>query len=205
MQEMTINIIENYGYIGILSLLCIENLFPPIPSEVILTFGGFMTNYTSLSILEMIIMSTLGVMIGAVILYFIGYLLNKDNIIKFTKSKLGKILRIKEENIIKSNNWFVKKGFKAVFFCRFIPIVRSLISIPAGMCKMNFLKFILYTFFGTIIWNSVLIILGSILGSSWGKAIKVLNKYSKITWIILLIIFTILTIKLFRKKVNRCN
>ena len=200
MQEIILIIIENYGYIGIFSLLCIENLFPPIPSEVILTFGGFMTNYTSLTILEMIVISTLGVIFGAIILYYLGYVLNKDRIIKFSKSRVGKILRIKEENILKSNDWFLNKGYKAVFYCRFIPIVRSLISIPAGMCKMNFLRFIIYTFFGTIIWNSVLIVLGSILGSSWGKIIVVLNKYSKITWIVLIVIFIFLTIKIFIRK-----
>lgn len=200
MQEIILMIIENYGYIGIFSLLCIENLFPPIPSEVILTFGGFMTNYTSLTILEMIVISTLGVIFGAIILYYLGYVLNKNRIIKFSKSRVGKILRIKEENILKSNDWFLNKGYKAVFYCRFIPIVRSLISIPAGMCKMNFFRFIIYTFFGTIIWNSVLIVLGSILGSSWGKIIVVLNKYSKITWIVLIVIFIFLTIKIFIRK-----
>ena len=100
MQQTILNIIENWGYLGVFFLLCIENLFPPIPSEVILTFGGFLCNYTSLNVVMMIIVSTLGVMFGAIILYLLGFVLNKDRILKLTKSKIGKILRLKEENII---------------------------------------------------------------------------------------------------------
>lgn len=205
MQQTILNIIENWGYLGVFFLLCIENLFPPIPSEVILTFGGFLCNYTSLNVVMMIIVSTLGVMFGAIILYLLGFVLNKDRILKLTKSKIGKILRLKEENIIKANVSFLEKGNKAVFFCRFIPIVRSLISIPAGMCKMNFYKFIIYTFFGTIIWNSVLIILGSILGSSWNKINVVLHKYSKVVTIILLIIILLLILNKIIRRIKNGN
>ena len=185
MQEIIITLINNYGYFGILFLVALENIFPPIPSEVILTFGGFSTTITNLNVLGVIFFSTLGSIIGALSLYYIGKLLNKDRLIKIVSGKLGKILRLKKEHIEKADYWFDNKGQKTVFFCRFVPIVRSLISIPAGMSGMKLSKFLLYSFLGTIIWNSVLVILGSIVGEKWESIVSVMDTYSSIVVIII--------------------
>ena len=147
MEEMILSIMNQFGYIGVLLLIAIENVFPPIPSEVILLFGGFMTTYTELNVIGMIIFSTLGSLIGAIVLYYIGKILNKERLKKIVSGKVGKILRLKNEDIEKADHWFDTKGNKTVFFCRFIPIVRSLISIPAGMSEMPMLKFLIYTTF----------------------------------------------------------
>ena len=142
MQEIVLNIIGQFGYVGVFLLIAIENIFPPIPSEVILLFGGFMTTYTKLNILGMVIASTLGSVLGAIILYYIGKIFNKDRLKKIISGKLGKILRLKNNDIDKADTWFDTKGQKTVFFCRFIPLIRSLISIPAGMSEMPLLKFL---------------------------------------------------------------
>ncbi len=191
MQEVIISIMNQFGYLGILLLIMIENVFPPIPSEIILCFGGFMTTSTKLTIVGVIISATIGSVLGAIILYFIGKILNKERLIKIVSGKVGKILRLKEKDIEMADKWFDTKGAKTVFICRFIPIVRSLISIPAGMSEMPFPKFLILTTLGTVIWNTVLTILGSIMGENWSKIVEIIDKYANITLIILIIVFVI--------------
>lgn len=151
MENLVIEIMNNFGYLGIGLLILIENLFPPLPSELILTFGGFMTIDTSMTVIGVILFSTVGSLLGAIVLYYIGKILNKERLIKIVKSKYGKLLKIKPKDIESADKWFDTKGNKTVFFCRFVPVVRSLISIPAGMSEMPMLKFIIYTTFGSLI------------------------------------------------------
>ena len=191
MQEVIISIMNQFGYLGILLLIMIENVFPPIPSEIILCFGGFMTTSTKLTIVGVIISATIGSVLGSIILYFIGKILNKERLIKIVSGKVGKILRLKEKDIEMADKWFDTKGAKTVLICRFIPIVRSLISIPAGMSEMPFPKFLVLTTLGTAIWNTVLTILGSIMGENWSKIVEIIDKYANITLIILIIVFVI--------------
>ena len=204
MEEMILSIMNQFGYIGVLLLIAIENVFPPIPSEVILLFGGFMTTYTELNVIGMIIFSTLGSLIGAIVLYYIGKILNKERLKKIVSGKVGKILRLKNEDIEKADNWFDTKGNKTVFFCRFIPIVRSLISIPAGMSEMPMLKFLIYTTLGSLIWNTVLVVIGNRVGENWTSILDILDKYSHIV-LVLLIIIAIVCIYLFYSKKLKKN
>ncbi len=192
-----------YCYIGVFLLIMIENVFPPIPSEVILLFGGFMTTYTKLNIVGMVVASTLGSIFGAIILYYIGKIFNKDRLKKLISGKLGKILRLKVSDIDNADSWFDNKGNKTVFFCRFIPLIRSLISIPAGMSEMSMVKFLLYTLFGSLIWNTVLIIVGSVVGENWTKIVGILDTYSHIVVIILFIIVVIGIYFFYRKRSNK--
>lgn len=199
MQHFIIEFMNSFGYFGVFLLIAIENIFPPIPSEVILLFGGFMTTYTKLNIIFMIISSTLGSLIGAIVLYYIGKIFNKERLKKIISGKIGKILRLKNSDIDKADKWFDTKGNKTVFFCRFIPIVRSLISIPAGMSEMPIIKFLTYTIFGSLIWNTVIIITGKMVGNNWTKILTIFDTYSHIVLIIFIIIFIIL-ITIFYKK-----
>ena len=189
MQEFVLTVMENYGYFGVCFLIAIENIFPPIPSEVILLFGGFMTTKTSLNIVLMVLFATLGSLIGAIVLYYIGKILNKDRLKKMVSGKVGKILRVKTSDIDMADAWFDNKGNITVFFCRFIPIVRSLISIPAGMSEMPMLKFLIYTIVGSAIWNTVLIIIGNRVGENWETILKIFDRYSLVVVILLIIIF----------------
>ena len=200
MEEIIISFMNQFGYVGVSLLIALENIFPPIPSEVILTFGGFMTTYTDMNIIGVIIASTIGSVFGALVLYGIGRLLNKERLEKMIDSKLGKVLRLKKKDIEQADHWFDTKGSYTVFFCRFVPIVRSLISIPAGMSEMPVIKFLVLTTFGTVIWNTVLVVLGSIMGSNWHKIVDIMNNYSKIGLIALIIIVIIVTFLFYKKR-----
>ena len=201
MNNFIINIMNKYGYIGILFLITIENIFPPIPSEVILTLGGFMTSKdgVNMSLFGVIMYSTFGSMIGAIILYYVGYIFNKDRLLKIVRSKVGKILCLKESDIVKSDSSFNKNGDLTVLYCRFIPIVRSLISIPAGVNKMKFSIFLLYTFVGSLIWNTVLVSLGKLVGENYMVVAEVFSKYSKVILILLICLIVYKIIKKIKK------
>ena len=191
MQEFIISLMGQFGYFGVFFLIALENVFPPIPSEVILLFGGFMTTYTSLNIALMVVAATLGSLLGAIVLYYIGKILNKERLKKIVSGKVGKVLRLKEKDIDMADQWFDTKGNKTVFFCRFIPIVRSLISIPAGMSEMPMAKFLLYTTVGSAIWNTVLIVIGNRVGENWESILGVFDQYSHIVLILLILIFVL--------------
>ena len=189
MQDFIISIMNQFGYFGIFFLIFFENVFPPIPSEVVLLFGGFMTTYTKLNIFLMIVFSTLGSVAGAIVLYYVGKILNKERLKKIVSGKIGKVLRLKASDIEKADHWFDTKGNKTVFFCRFIPVVRSLISIPAGMSEMAMGKFLLYTTVGSAIWNSVLLIVGNKVGENWESILGIMDQYSHIVLILLIVLF----------------
>ena len=191
MENIIVEIMNGYGYLGICLLILIENLFPPIPSEIILTFGGFMTINSNITIVGVIIAATIGSVLGAIALYYIGKILNKDRLIKIVTSKYGKLLRIKPKDIESADKWFDTKGNKTVFFCRFIPVVRSLISIPAGMSEMPLLKFILYTTVGSAIWNTALVCVGAFAGDKKDAILDIIDKASHIILILIIIIFIV--------------
>ena len=205
MEDLIIEIMNNYGYLGICLLILIENIFPPIPSELILTFGGFMTTNSNITVIGVIIAATIGSLLGAIILYYIGKILNKERLIKIVTSKYGKCLRIKPKDIEAADKWFDEKGNKTVFFCRFIPVVRSLISIPAGMSEMPMLKFILYTFLGSTIWNTALVCVGAFAGDKKDYILNILNNASHVILILLVIIFIAVVFWYYKFRVNKKN
>lgn len=203
MEGIVIQILNRFGYLGIVLLIAVENIFPPIPSEVILTFGGFATTISNLTVCGTIIFATVGSVVGAIILYWLGSVLNEQRINKITKSKLGKILGLKKEDIGKAYDWFNTRGKYAVFFGRFIPIVRSLVSIPAGMAKMPLLPFLILTTIGSLIWNTVLILLGRLAGASWGKVVGYVGNYSDIVIEIFFVVFILCIVSSYVKKRKR--
>jgi len=197
MEEFVISIMNQYGYFGIFFLIFIENIFPPIPSEVVLLFGGFMTTYSKLGVPLMMLFSTLGSVVGAIVLYYVGKILNKERLKKIVSGKVGKMLRLKASDIEKADRWFDTKGNKTVFFCRFIPVVRSLISIPAGMSEMAMTKFLLYTTVGSAIWNTVLLVIGNRVGKNWKDILGIMDQYSHVVLILLIILFVAFLVYFF--------
>lgn len=181
MQQFVIEVMGAYGYVGIFLLILVENLFPPIPSEVILTFGGFMTTYTAMNTAGVILASTLGSVLGAVILYYAGRLIPRKRLEDLLDGVVGKRLHFEKDDIEDAMQWFDSKGKSTVFLCRCVPIVRSLISIPAGMAGMKMVPFLLLTTAGSLVWNTVLVSAGSVAGSSWGKILEVMHTYSNAT------------------------
>ena len=189
MGTFVLSVMESWGYIGICFLIAIENIFPPIPSEVILTFGGFLTTYTKLGPVGVIICATIGSLIGAIVLYYLGY---------FFSDRLDKLF--KSDDIAKANYWFKNKGCKAVLYCRFVPIVRSLVSIPAGINKMNKPLFLLYTSIGTVIWNAILVYAGVIFGDNWSYFADIISRYSKV---VLVTIILVILVRIWIKKLKK--
>ncbi|SHH74946.1 membrane protein DedA, SNARE-associated domain [Sporobacter termitidis DSM 10068] len=177
MQDWIIDIMNQFGYLGIALLIAIENIFPPIPSELILTFGGFMTTYTNMNIWIVALSATIGSVAGAIILYGVGRLLTVERL-EWIIGKWGHVLRLKKEDVKRAEDWFIRRGTSSIFFCRFIPIVRSLISIPAGMARLRGGKFLLFTTLGTAIWNVVLVCLGAFAGAGWERINKYMDVYS---------------------------
>ncbi|PYI55748.1 DedA family protein [Paenibacillus flagellatus] len=204
MQNWITDFMEQYGYIGIFLMIALENLFPPIPSEVILTFGGFMTTYSGMTVPGVIAAATAGSVVGAVILYGIGRLLDVSRLEKIV-DRWGRLLRVKRDDIRKADAWFDKYGYWTVFFCRMVPLIRSLISIPAGMSNMRFSLFLLFTTLGTLIWNVVLVMVGAAVGQSWEDIVGFMDVYSNIAYAIiglgLLAVLFAWTRRLRRKKV----
>jgi len=196
MQE----IITEWGYIGIFLLILAENIFPPIPSEIILSLGGFMTTQSNMTVPLVILFATLGAVIGAFILYGIGRIVNKDVIKGWLDGKVGKLLGFKPQDVEKANAWFERKGNITVLFCRCIPIVRSLISIPAGMSKMKMLPFVIYTVVGTTVWNTILVVAGHFLGASWEKVAHIVDKFSNVVLILLIVAVISFLVWHFTKK-----
>lgn len=202
MESWITNIMEDFGYIGVFLLIMLENIFPPIPSEVILTFGGYMTTQSDLTIVGVVIASTLGSVAGAIALYDIGRIVGIKRIGRFV-DKWGRFLRLTNKDIYKANDWFKKYGVWTVFFCRFVPLIRSLISLPAGMSKMNFWLFLVLTTVGTFIWNIVLISLGAQVGDNWDAIVAYMDTYSNIAYALIALIAIVFFIWLFRRKAKR--
>ncbi|HEY8394218.1 MAG TPA: DedA family protein [Thermaerobacter sp.] len=159
-------IVEQWGYVGLVALVALENLFPPIPSEVVLPFAGFMTTYGPLSLPGVVAAATAGSVLGALILYGVGRALGRERVYGFVR-RYGRYLSVSEEQVRQAEEWFARYGSWTVFFGRMVPIIRSLISIPAGLTAMEPVVFVTYTVLGTTLWNIALVGAGAALGAAW--------------------------------------
>ena len=167
MQEAFIGFINQFGYFAVAALILLENVFPPIPSELILPASGFLATQTSLKLPLVIVAATAGSVIGAYILYGVGRLLSQERLETFFDTKPMRVLGFHADDVAKAIGWFERRGQATVLICRCIPVVRSLISIPAGTAKMNMVRFALYTLVGSLVWNAVLCTLGFWAGDAW--------------------------------------
>ena len=199
MENWITQFMEQYGYLGVFLMIALENVFPPIPSEIILPFGGFMTTYTSMTVPGVVIASTAGSVVGAMILYGIGLLLDVERLEKII-DRFGHILRVTKEDVHKADAWFDKYGIWTVLFCRMVPLIRSLISIPAGMSNMKFGLFLVFTTVGTLIWNIILVSVGAALGDNWDRITEFMDVYSNIAYAIIGIGIIIVLVYFFNKK-----
>ncbi len=158
-----IEMMEKLGAPGAGLAVALENLFPPLPSEVILPLAGFAANQGDLGLVSAILFTTLGSVIGALALYGVGAALGRNR----TRALAGRLPLMKVEDVDKAEEWFAKHGPKAVLIGRMVPLVRSLISVPAGVERMSVPLFMALTGVGSLIWNSALIIAGYALGEKW--------------------------------------
>ncbi|MEH6941326.1 DedA family protein [Bacillus sp. JJ722] len=202
MEAWIMDVMDQFGYWGVFLLIALENIFPPIPSEVILTFGGFMTEKTNLTVTGVIMVSTAGSVIGAILLYGIGRLLDVERLEKII-DRYGRILRLTKDDLYRADAWFDKYGIWTVLFCRLIPLIRSLISIPAGMSNMNFGLFLLLTTIGTLVWNTILVNVGAAVGSNWHEIVGYMDIFSNVVYAILAILGILVIVWYMKKRKER--
>ncbi|HWV47952.1 MAG TPA: DedA family protein [Microbacterium sp.] len=158
-----VSLMETLGGPGAGLAIALENLFPPLPSEVILPLAGFTAHQGSLSLVSVLIWTTVGSIVGALALYGLGAWLGRRRLFAIAE----RMPLIKIEDVERAEAWFLRHGSKAVFFGRMIPIFRSLISIPAGVERMPLLRFTLLTTAGSAIWNTIFVMAGYLLGANW--------------------------------------
>lgn len=161
--QWAVGLMEALGEPGVAIAIALENLFPPLPSEVILPLAGFTASQGAMNLIGAIIWTTVGSVVGAIALYLIGAWLGRDRMHRL----LVKVPLVSVEDANRTEAWFDKHGKKTVFFGRMIPIFRSLISIPAGVTRMPMLVFIPLTAAGSLIWNTLFILAGFYLGENW--------------------------------------
>lgn len=163
-------LIDRIGEWGVGLFTLLETVFPPIPSEVILPLAGYLTQQGSMNLVLVVVTSTLGAYLGALILYWLGALVGMDRSITW----LSKLPLVDRSDFERAASWFTRHGKAAVFFGRLIPGVRSLISLPAGAARMPLLTFSLFTLAGSALWNALLIGLGAALGTQY----ELIDRYS---------------------------
>ncbi len=171
-----VSVMESLGGLGVALLIALENLFPPLPSEVILPLAGFTASQGSFSLPGAIAWSTMGSIVGALALYSIGALLGRER----TRRLIGSLPLVKSEDVVRTEAWFDRYGPLTVLVGRVIPIFRSLISIPAGVTRMRPWVFLGLTAIGSLAWNTVLIIAGYVLGENWQVVETYVGVFSQI-------------------------
>jgi membrane protein DedA with SNARE-associated domain len=197
------NLIIHFGYIGIFTAALVETLFPIIPSELIFPLAGYVAQSQNLGIVQAIMfgfMGSLGSTFGAIIIYFLSLKVGRKVILK-----IGKYILINETKLHKSEIWFQKYGKAAVLLGRLAPGIRELISVPAGLAKMNLIPFILFTFIGSFLWSLSLTMIGFYLGDAWDEFSEESSEAFHVIFIIIIISITAILIYKFVVKKKRIN
>lgn len=184
--HIIIQFIQNTGYFGIFILMSLESALIPIPSEVTMPFSGFLASQGSLSFIYIVLVGTFANVIGSLVAYYIGFFLEETVLLKWIR-KFGKFILLSEQDFKTSERWFAKFGDKIVFVSRLLPAVRTVISLPAGIFRMDLKKFILYTALGSLLWSSILTYIGFILGENWNKLEPIYRKFEFAILIILVV------------------
>lgn len=179
MVEWITNTMNSLGYWGIGLLMFLENLFPPIPSELIMPLAGFTIAQGEMQFAPVIVAGVLGTVIGALPWYYAGKILGEQRL-KSLADRYGKWLTVSSKDINRAKDWFDKHGGKAVFFCRLVPGVRTLISLPAGISRMPLIPFLFLSTLGTLLWVSLLTYAGYVLGDNYEVVDEYLGPVSKI-------------------------
>ena len=178
------DVIEQLGYLGVALLVVLENVFPPIPSEIVLPFAGFVAQQGSDSVVLMILAATVGSVIGALIMYWIAAIIGDDRLHAFTR-RFGKWVQIREADLTRAEEWFDRHAMSAVLVGRCVPLIRSVVSIPAGFRRMKLIPYIAYTFLGSLVWNIALVGAGAVLGENWERVEPVVATFQ---WIVIVVI-----------------
>jgi membrane protein DedA with SNARE-associated domain len=160
------DVIDALGYPGVAFLVALENVFPPIPSEVVLPLSGFVAGRGDASLIGMIIAATIGSVVGALVLYGLAAWIGRENLHRFI-GRWGRWFQVKPDDLARAEEWFDRRATMAVTLGRCVPLIRSIVSIPAGFRRMPLIPFVLSTTVGSLAWNVALIGAGALLGDRW--------------------------------------
>lgn len=165
--------ISNLGYPGILFLMALESACMPVPSEIVMPFAGYLVweGSTTMSFWGVVIIGSLGCTIGSIVAYAAGFYAGRPLILRY-----GRYVLLREKHLVSAEKWFAKYGDEATFLARLTPVIRTVISLPAGIAKMNFKKFVFYSFAGSVPWNIMLTYVGFWLGPNW-ESVKGVFRY----------------------------
>ena len=190
-----LDVIAALGYVGLALLLIAENLFPPIPSEVVLPLAGFLVGRGDLVFWQALLAATFGSVAGALILYALGRYGGRKLVLRY-----GKFLHVDEDRLDQADGWFRRYGDWVVLFARVVPLARSVVSIPAGTMKMPAIRFTVLTAIGSLAWNTLLIGAGVILGANWQVVETWVGSYSNVVLVVAaLVVATLLVVHGLRK------
>ena len=200
------DIINQFGYFGVALLVVIENIFPPIPSEIVLPFAGFVAQQGSAgvaqsdtSVIGMMIAATIGSVVGALILYVISSAIGPERLRAFVQ-RFGRWFGVKQTDLLRAEAWFDRRSFVAVLVGRCVPLIRSIVSIPAGFRRMKLTSFILLTAVGSAVWNIALIGAGALLGDQWERVGEYVGVFQ---WLVIGAILVVLVRFVYSKLQNR--
>ncbi len=183
-SSFIVNIISTLGYPAITILMALESACIPIPSEIIMPFSGYLVFAEKFSFLSVVIWGTIGNLIGSIIAYFVGFFGGRPLIKKY-----GKYILISDHDLNLAEKWFKKYGNISVLFSRMLPVIRTFISLPAGITKMPFGKFVFYTFSGSLPWSFVLTYAGVIMGERWSDIEIYFRKFD---WLIVILVISLI-------------
>ena len=200
------DVINQFGYFGVALLVVIENIFPPIPSEIVLPFAGFVAQQGSAgvaqsdtSVIGMMIAATIGSVVGALILYVISSAIGPERLRAFVQ-RFGRWFGVKQTDLLRAEAWFDRRSFVAVLVGRCVPLIRSIVSIPAGFRRMKLTSFILLTAVGSAVWNIALIGTGALLGDQWERVGEYVGVFQ---WLVIAAILVLLVRFVYLRLQNR--
>ncbi len=179
MVEWITNTMNSLGYLGIGLLMFLENLFPPIPSELIMPLAGFTVSQGKMNFQYAVLAGVVGTLLGALPWYYAGFYIGEERL-RSLADRYGRWLGLSGKDIDRANRWFYRHGTKAVLLCRLVPGVRTIISLPAGMGGMKLMPFLVYSAIGTTLWVGALTYAGYLLGEQYDKVDEYLAPVSKI-------------------------
>lgn len=200
MTEWMVWLMERLGAPGAGLAIALENLFPPLPSEVVLPLAGFTSSRGDMGLIDVLVFTTLGSVLGALALYWVGALLGRERVLAIA----ARMPLVKPSDIEKTEAWFLKHGRMTVFFGRMIPIFRSLISVPAGVERMPLPIFLALTTAGSAIWNTAFVLAGYALGEQWELVEAYVGIGSKVVLgLVALAVVVFVTVRLAERRKGR--
>ena len=199
MIDWATEIIDKIGLLGVAFLVALESVVPPIPSELVLLLSGFNVDQGNFTLVGALVAATVGSVVGALILYALGAFVSEERLM-WLLHKVGRFVGFTKKDIDRGFEWFERHGAPVVFFGRLIPLVRSVVSVPAGAARMPIGQFVLWTTLGSALWNIVWLVIGQILGDQWEKADVWAGTFQLVVLVLLAVVGLALIVRNLRRR-----